>query len=333
MGYASGGTMKHISNLIDFSKVKQNKQSSPDYCEETSEVINILFKELRDNFTAFQQAWPTRQVYDGAKKVWLKAFMLAEINSSEQIQHGLNKCYLMKKPFVPTAGEFISWCKPDPKDFGFPDVYQAFQLAGKINQVGSIYIHPHVPTDTVIKHVISQIGANPLRGMPEKQAMQLFENYYAVACNQFIDGNIEPIKRALPSLDMERPYNQIKSDSARKKCMDTLSTFSGISNSDKMKIGKDERPEWPKEKICKNSKFFDKQIFDEYKSYLLSVDECLVLTLPIHYAHDRMKFLYEIEVQKHLRQAGYNPSARHETNESSQSSYKPTKIYKNWNGD
>lgn len=217
--------MKHVSNLIDLNTVKQQRETetmeqapSP----ETAQVINWLFSELRSNFSAFKQAWPTNDEFTAAKKVWLKAFMLAGINRIEQLQHGLNKCYLMETPFVPTAGQFIAWCKPNPRDFGFPDPIQAFSLSGRINQQFGDYVHPHVPTDTVIRHVIQQIGAREFRGMAEKSAFKLFENYYEVACRQFMEGQLEPIKRALTQTPEPHPIDRVKADEARKRCMDEL---------------------------------------------------------------------------------------------------------------
>lgn len=214
--------MKHISNIIDLAKIKQEKENMAEISSETAEVINLLFKELRSNFTAFKQAWPTQKEYVIAKKIWLKAFILAGIKNIEQINHGLNKCYLMPNPFVPSPGQFIEWCKPNPKDFGLPSAQEAFTISCQINEQYSAYIHPHLATDTVIKNVISHIGPNIFRQMATKDAFKLFESYYEIACRNYMTGKLAPIHRALPETTESHPIDKVKSDEARKIAMDEL---------------------------------------------------------------------------------------------------------------
>lgn len=215
--------MKHISNLIDLNKVKSQREVMDNQpTKESAEVINWLFRELRSNFTAFKQAWPGQDSYTQAKKTWLKAFMLAGINRIEQLKHGLNKCYLMEKPFVPTPGEFIAWCKPSPQDLGLPYINDAFLIAGRMNVLYSDYVHPHVPTQTVLKHVLMQIGTQKFRAMAEKEALKLFGHYYTVACRQYADGVIQDIVPVIAEKPEPHPVDKYRNDEARKKAMEAI---------------------------------------------------------------------------------------------------------------
>lgn len=214
--------MKHISNIIDLSKVQAEKEAKEPPTKESAAVINWLFKELRSNFTAFKQAWPDQETYNQAKKTWLKAFVLAGISRVEQLQHGLNKCYLMEKPFVPTAGEFIAWCRPNPQDLGFPCFDEAYVISIEINRQFSDYKHKDDRVYTVIKHAIAQIGSGAYREMKIESAKKAFKSYYEIALKQFMEGELKIIAKQLPVKAEEHPSDKARSDEARKRCMDAL---------------------------------------------------------------------------------------------------------------
>ncbi len=218
--------MKHISNLIDLNQVKRERetmnQPTPEQAKAAATVINSLFSELTANFTAFHVAWPTEEVRNTAKRVWIKAFLLAGISRSEQIQHGLNHCYLMESPFVPTVGQFISWCKPTPQSMGFPTTEEAYTASIVMNRQFSDYKHPDDRVDTVIRHAIHQIGSMTYREMKIDNAKKTFKTYYDIALRQFMEGELKVIPKALPEKAEAHPQDRERSDEARKKCMDML---------------------------------------------------------------------------------------------------------------
>jgi hypothetical protein len=216
--------MRHVSNLLNLSQIKYEKEQErvEALSNETASVINWLFKELRSNFSAFKQAWPTAEEYKSAKKVWLKAFMLAGINQIEQIHHGLNRCYLMEKPFVPSPGEFIAWCSPRPEDIGLPSLEEAYELSIQINRQFSDYKANCHKTYTVIKHAIDQIGCMNYRSMKADTAFKTFERYYAIACKQFIEGKLKEIPKALTDTPEEHPEDRKRSDEARLRAMEAI---------------------------------------------------------------------------------------------------------------
>ncbi len=190
--------------------------------ETTAQVVNALFRELKAIFPAFRQAWPTDEEFNRSKLNWIKAFQDSNISDIEQLRFGLEKCRLSVNPFAPSVGQFIAWCKPEPKDFGFPDNYQAFRIAVKINEIYGTYNHPHAPTNTVINHAIRQIGAKVFRELPETAALKLFENCYQAACKQFKDGKLELIQKSLADKPEPHETDKQRNDAARAKAMETF---------------------------------------------------------------------------------------------------------------
>jgi len=216
--------MKHISNLIDLNRVKAEKEAErvEIISEETAQVVNILFRELKAIFPAFKQAWPSDEEFNRAKANWVKAFQTVGLNRIEQLRFGVEKCRLSGRPFAPSVGEFIEWCKRSPQDCGLPYVNDAFLIAGRMNVLYSDYIHPHIPTYTVIKHVLTQIGTQKFRGMAEKEALKMFTHYYTVACRQYADGDIKDIPIAITDKPEPHPVDKKRNDEARKKAMEAI---------------------------------------------------------------------------------------------------------------
>lgn len=216
--------MKHISNLIDLGRIKAEKQADKTdaISEETAHVVNILFRELKAIFPAFRQAWPTDDEFNRAKINWVKAFQSVKLNKIELVRYGLEKCRLSGRPFAPTVGEFIEWCRRTPEDCGLPDIHEAFAIAGKVNELYGDYIYPHVATYTVIKHVLSQIGTQKFRTMTEKEAVKIFNHYYTVACRQYAGGSIKDIPMAIAKKPMPHPVDREKANAARLKAFEAM---------------------------------------------------------------------------------------------------------------
>jgi hypothetical protein len=216
--------MKHIANLIDLNRVKEAKEADrvDIISDETAHVVNLLFRELKAIFPAFRQAWPTDEEFNRAKSNWVKAFQSVGLCRIEQLKHGVEKCRLSGRPFAPSVGEFIEWCKRSPEDCGLPYVNDAFVIAGRMNVLYSDYVHQHIPTQTVIKHVLIQIGTQKFRGMAEKEALKMFTHYYTVACRQYADGDIKDIPIAITDKPEPHPVDKKRNDEARKKAMEAI---------------------------------------------------------------------------------------------------------------
>lgn len=250
---------------------------------QAADVINWLFKELRANFSAFKQAWPDKETYMQAKRTWLKAFMFADINRFEQIQAGLKKCYLNPNPFVPSPGEFISWCAPSTKEMGFPDVDDAFFISVKINEQFSNYIHEDEKIDSVIRHAINAIDPMTYRNMNVEQAKKAFKHYYERAIEKYKSGEINITKR-LPKPEKVKDTTLNESTTAL-KALSTMKAF--LQNNP---VARETRV-FDKEKIMPHHKNFDSEYRREFEDYLLSFDELDVPRLSPEYAYARMRLL------------------------------------------
>jgi hypothetical protein len=202
--------MEKISNLISLDSLKKQSSSQQEQKAnpKTAEVINWLFKELRSNFPAFKQAWPNNTELTNAKKTWLKAFMLAGISSIEQLQYGLNRCYLMEKPFVPSPGEFISWCTPTPKELGLPSYDDAFDESCKNSHPSATKAWTH----DVVYYAWSKTGSYDLCNKPSAVIRPKFDEYYKEAIKlhtqgkilRQIENNPPPPKRRMDGKPMTR---------------------------------------------------------------------------------------------------------------------------------
>lgn len=79
-----------------------------------AEIVNDLFKQLAGCYTAWRQAFRNDAELKMAKQQWTVAMIEAGINTEEQIQRGLSRARQDTNPYLPSVGQFIEWCRPDP---------------------------------------------------------------------------------------------------------------------------------------------------------------------------------------------------------------------------
>lgn len=101
------------------------KPIQPTLSEQDRAYLNQIFESLKATFPAWARAFPTPEALAEAKRQFTKAMAEAGITSSQQIAYGMQKARRQQMPFFPSPGQFISWCKPDPEDFGLPTLDQA----------------------------------------------------------------------------------------------------------------------------------------------------------------------------------------------------------------
>lgn len=193
--------MQKISSAIDLEKISTSLEAPKQENmarEQTAEVVNKLFREMSAIFPAFRTAWPTEDDLKRAKVNWVKAFQSEGINTIEQLRFGLQKCRKIDRPFAPSCGEFISWCKPEAKDLGLPPEFEAYNLAVRMSSQFSDFVPECENTHTVLRHVLQQIGIFEFRSMIAEKAKKTFGHYYAISCQQFVNGELAIIPKALP---------------------------------------------------------------------------------------------------------------------------------------
>lgn len=122
--------MKNISTVInnlDLTKIGDHSlQNKVPPIVKT--IVDSLFEQLAFVFPAWRYTWDSEEKIKGAKKEWVKAFFENDINTKEQISHGLKKARKMDSDFLPSCGKFVSWCNPSPEDLGYPSEQRALML-------------------------------------------------------------------------------------------------------------------------------------------------------------------------------------------------------------
>ena len=152
----------------------------------TVDVVNALFKELQAIFPAWKQAWPDDDALRAAKRSWTKAFIVAEINTLEQIRYGLQNCRQSGTDFAPSVGKFIKWCLPTPAMMGIPSHDKAFREA-------LLNLHPARRTSRewshpAVRHAALQCEMHNLADLVSEKASKVFDRAYDITIRMLVDG-------------------------------------------------------------------------------------------------------------------------------------------------
>ena len=161
-----------------------------------TEIINELFLEFQSIFPAFKQAWPSQEIFDSAKKTWIKAFIEAGMQDLSVLQYGLKALRASKSPFVPTPGQFIEMCKPSPESFGLPSVMDAYKEACRNS-------HPFADkkwTHIAVFEAAFQTGSHELKTMTMKESYPIFAHNYEIMMRRVMNGEKleKKIDKAIP---------------------------------------------------------------------------------------------------------------------------------------
>jgi hypothetical protein len=152
----------------------------------TVEVVNALFKELQAIFPAWKQAWPTAEALATAKRSWIKAFMVAQINTLEQIKFGVERCRSLGTDFAPSVGKFIKLCQPTPEMLGIPPHDKAFREAlenSHPSRAGSrTWSHP------AVRHAALQCEMHNLGDQISEKASKIFDRAYDITIRMLVQG-------------------------------------------------------------------------------------------------------------------------------------------------
>ncbi|PIF22220.1 MULTISPECIES: replication protein P [Pantoea] len=113
-------------SLIAQSKPYKKSEQIP---KKAIEVFNDLFKQLRATFPAMMSMIKDQEMLDELRRQWVKAIAENEIYHSDQIEAGMRMARKHEKPFLPSPGEFISWCKSESANlYGLPSASDLYDL-------------------------------------------------------------------------------------------------------------------------------------------------------------------------------------------------------------
>ncbi|HGY5195251.1 TPA: replication protein P [Raoultella ornithinolytica] len=105
----------------------QDHQQQRDQAERTAEIFNNLFRQLLAVFPALASKKPDE--LDEMRRQWLFAFKENGITSTDQVDAGMRVARQQDKPFMPSPGQFIAWCKSEEAiAAGLPDANELMNM-------------------------------------------------------------------------------------------------------------------------------------------------------------------------------------------------------------
>lgn len=87
----------------------QDEQAVKRHAAKTAEIFNELFRQLLAVFPALASKTPEEM--NEMRRQWLLAFKENGIVSMEQINAGMRVARKQERPFMPSPGQFVAWCK------------------------------------------------------------------------------------------------------------------------------------------------------------------------------------------------------------------------------
>lgn len=190
--------MKHISE-IPLRGALAAAQPAPArqvvMSEESSKVVNALFRELKAIFPAWRNAWPQPEDEAAARQSWIKAFTAANLRNLDQIRYGVERCRASGRPFMPSVGEFIAWCQPTPEQLGCPSARNAYLQACQLAHPAADRSAAH----PAVWHAAQEVGLYELGSLPEAKSWPMFERAYGITMDMLLRGDpLREIPKALP---------------------------------------------------------------------------------------------------------------------------------------
>lgn len=87
--------------------------------EQTAEIFNALFSSLRAAFPAAMAGFREQSEFNELRRQWVMAFQENGITTMEQVAAGMRVARRQEKPFLPSPGQFVAWCKDERCLLGF----------------------------------------------------------------------------------------------------------------------------------------------------------------------------------------------------------------------
>lgn len=159
------------------------------------DLINRLFREIRNARPAWRQAWPTKEALASAKVTWVLALVEGGIRDWErQVEVGLRRLRAEPSDFVPAPGKFVDWCNPTPESLGLQPVERAYDEACRNAHPScrgsATWSHP------VTYHTAIDVGLDVLMQLSGAETWKLFSRSYAVMTRRALAG--QPLGVATP---------------------------------------------------------------------------------------------------------------------------------------
>ncbi|HDR2791797.1 MULTISPECIES: replication protein P [Enterobacter] len=79
--------------------------------EQTAEIFNTLFSALRAAFPASLHSFNDQAEFNELRRQWALAFRENGVTTMEQVNAGLRVARRQERPFLPSPGQFVAWCR------------------------------------------------------------------------------------------------------------------------------------------------------------------------------------------------------------------------------
>ncbi|MGN8238787.1 replication protein P [Enterobacter soli] len=79
--------------------------------EQTAEIFNTLFSALRAAFPASLHSFNAQAEFNELRRQWALAFHENGVTTMEQVNAGLRVARRQERPFLPSPGQFVAWCR------------------------------------------------------------------------------------------------------------------------------------------------------------------------------------------------------------------------------
>ncbi|WP_266098715.1 replication protein P, partial [Klebsiella aerogenes] len=105
----------------------QDAHSFAHQATKTAEIFNELFRQLLAVFPAL--ASKSAEDLNEMRRQWLLAFKENGITTMEQINAGMRVARKQEKPFMPSPGQFVAWCRSEQAvSAGLPDANELVDM-------------------------------------------------------------------------------------------------------------------------------------------------------------------------------------------------------------
>lgn len=168
--------------------------------EQTAEIFNALFSALRAAFPAAMAGFREQSDFNELRRQWVLAFQENGITTMAQVAAGMRIARRQEKPFLPSPGQFVAWCKEGRSLLGFSvdDVMNEYWKWRRL--VFRFPTSEQYPWSApVLYHICIELRRQSTdRQMTEKEMRQAASSVLARWEQRVAEGKpIPPVRRAL----------------------------------------------------------------------------------------------------------------------------------------
>lgn len=146
--------MRNIATVIqnrDGRSLQQiyatDEQPKQQVTEQAVQVFNELFRQLKGAFPALMAQIKRQDELDELRRQWVLAFAENGITSIAQVNAGMRIARQQEKPFLPSPGQFVAWCREgEASRYGLPDADELYVMVMDYSARRGLYDGPeHFP--------------------------------------------------------------------------------------------------------------------------------------------------------------------------------------------